>query len=214
MDPIDDKYKLAQSIREDYLNYSREEAYNLIKSGVFTEDELVNKFNLLTKRAFQHIINYPSRISETEDLPLCYEETVDNLISGNVDVLFFGVCGSGGKTCLMASLMSLIGESADFLYQEFDNDRECDNVYGQYLSNCLKSNRLPPFTPYQYYQVVNTLIKCKGHYKGVSFIEFEGQQVHVLGNQVYALDNTVDLMSCEHLNPSLIKTLNNQNFSR
>ena len=155
-----DKYEIVKSILENHFKYSREWAYDLIDSGYFTKDELVNKFGLLTPRAYDHILKYPRIYDEQECLPIYPYDPENNTISGNVDVLFFGVSGSGGKTCLMASLMSLIGESSDFLYQEYNGNKECDNAYGSYLAEYMKTNRLPPATDTCYIQVVNTFIKC------------------------------------------------------
>ena len=201
-----DKYEVVKSIQEDYFKYNREWAYDYIESGYFTKDELVDKFGLLTARAYDHILKYPCIRNEQEYMPICPMNPENNIIKGNIDVLFFGVCGSGGKTCLMASLMSLVGESADFLYQEFYNNKECDNAYGQYLADYPKSNRLPCATAMSYIQVVNTLIKINSKYKGVNFIEFPGEHVHEL-----AVNSREEGMSGGDIPHSLIKILNNQN---
>lgn len=201
------KNEIVNSIRDNYFTCNRECAHDYIKTGLFTEDELVNKFGLLTARAYNHLLKYPRLYDEQEPLPISsLDNPINNVIKGNVDVLFFGVSGSGGKTCLMASLMSLVGESTDFLYQEFYNNKECDNTYGQYLADYLNTNRLPPATDSCYVQIINTLIKCDSKYQGVSFIEFAGEQVVGLaGNSIE------DGMMDGQIAPSLIKILNNPN---
>lgn len=201
------KNEIANTIRDNYFTCDRKCAHDYIKTGLFTEDELVNKFGLLTARAYNHILKYPRLYDEQEPLPiLSLDNPTHNIIIGNVDVLFFGVCGSGGKTCLMASLMSLIGESSDFLYQEYNGNKECDNAYGSYLAEYMKTNRLPPATDTCCIQVVNTFIKCSSKYKGVSFIEFAGEQVAGLAG-----NSKKEGMTDGSLIPSLVKILNNRN---
>lgn len=206
MDTSLNKLEFIDSIKNNYFCCSREKAYDCISSGLFTEYELVSKYKLLTRRAFQHICKYPTSIDELDELPILHNEPSDNIIPGNIDVLFFGVCGSGGKTCLLASLMSLVRDSSDFLYQEYHNNKECDNSYGPYLAKYMKTNRRPPRTSSNEIQVVNTLLKCDGKYQGISFIEFAGEQVHGLaGNnlEVGMLDGNIS--------PALSKIFNNSN---
>jgi len=181
-------------------------AYDYISSGFFTEDELVNQYRLLTKRAYQHILEYPSVRDEHECMPVSPWEPANQIIPGNIDVLFFGVPGSGGKTCLMASLMSLVGDTSDFLYQEYNDTKECNNTYGTYLANYMKTNRIPPVTDTYYIQVVNTFVRCNNKYKGVSFIEFAGEQVVALAG-----NSAEEGISSGGIASSLIKILNNNN---
>lgn len=207
--------RLIQEMKGDLLTdmmrfpfkYNRETMYDYISTNALTMNDLVYASDILTDRAYNHIRRYPRIYEELECLPeSSIDDTENNIIKGNVDVLFFGVCGSGGKTCLMASLMSLLGESSDFLYQEFHNNKACDNTYGQYLAEYLKTDRLPPATDSTYIQVVKTLIRHNGKYRGVSFIEFAGEQVSELaGNSV--ADGLFDEVTI----PSLIKILNNPN---
>ena len=207
--------RLIQEMKGDLLNdmkhypfkYHREMMYDYISTKAFTKSDLVVSNVILTDRAYKHILKYPSLRHEQECLPLTsLDETVCNSIRGNVDVLFFGVSGSGGKTCLMASLMSLLGESSDFLYQEFHNNKACDNIYGQYLAEYLKTDRLPPATDRTYIQVVKTLIRHNGKFRGVSFIEFAGEQVsEIAGNR------REEGLNSGGITPALIRILNNQN---
>lgn len=200
------KYEIIDSIRANCFWCDRDRAYEYISSGFFTEYELVNKYKLLTRSAFQHILKYPSSIDELDPFPISHNEPLDNIIQGNIDILFFGVCGSGGKTCLLASLMSLVGESSDFLYQEYHNNKECDNTYGPYLANYMKTNRRPPRTSSLEIHVVNTLLECDGKYQGVSFIEFAGEQVHGLaGNSIQ------EGMSEGNISPGMSKIFNSHN---
>lgn len=187
------------------FKYDRNMMYDYISNNALTMSDLVSNTNVLTNRAYRHIKCYPRLIDEQKPLPI-YSIDYPEIINGNVDVLFFGVSGSGGKTCLMASIMSLVGESTDFLYQEQYNNKECDNIYGQYLADYLKTNILPPATDQYYIQVVNTLIKCNGNYKGTSFIEFAGEQVASLAG-----NSSKEGLLDGGISPCLIKILNNQN---
>lgn len=195
-----DKYDIIKAVRLDSSRCSRTEAYHYISTGLFTKYELVEKYRLLTNNAYQHILTYSERRFETEPLPDYTLEPENQIISGNVDVLFFGVCGSGGKTCLMASIMTLIGDSPDFLYQEYVGSEECNNSYGAYLAKYMDTNILPPRTDSYYINVVNTLINNNNKTKGVSFVEFAGEELHAL-----AFDGEAAL------SPSLVKILNNGN---
>lgn len=213
-DYCDDARRLIERMKLDVLSdmkkipfkYFREEMYEYISRNLLTNIDLIKRNDLLTERAYSHIKRYPRLIDEQENLPICSENPENDIISGNIDVLFFGTCGSGGKTCLMASLMSLVDESSDFLFQEFNNNKECDNTYGTYLADYMHTNRLPPATDTHYIQVVNTLIKCDNKYNGVSFVEFAGEQVHAIaGNKVQ------EGLSGGRISTSLIKILNNNN---
>ena len=152
--------------------FPRGEVYDYITECVFSYDELVIKETLLSKDAFNHICKYPNMADEQTWLPVSVEG-IPYSKEGNTDILFIGVSGSGGKTSLMASLMTLLNQS-DFLLNSTDGH---DNSYAKYLADYMKSNRLPPATDQCYVQVVNTLLKVEGEYFGVSFIEFAGEQI-------------------------------------
>lgn len=205
--------RLIQEMKSDVITdmkrfpskYHRDDMYHYISTNALTNDDLVYESDLLTEHAYRHIIRYPSMMDEYVCPPIYSDKPENDIILGNFDVLFFGVCGSGGKTCLLASLMSLVGESTDFLFQEFNNNKECDNAYGTYLADYMHTNRCPPGTDTYCIQVVNTLIKCNDKYKGVSFLEFAGEQVHALAG------NSIEEGLSDGIIPSLVKILNNNN---
>jgi len=153
--------------------FDREEIYDYIINNIFSYEELVSKEKLLSKEAFNHIRRYPRQIDEQTPLPIVGPFENPYSKEGNTDILFIGISGSGGKTCLMASLMALVNQR-DFL---LSTDKDFDNLYAEYLADYMKSNRLPPATDQCYVQVVNTLLKAKGSEFGVSFIEYAGEQV-------------------------------------
>lgn len=200
------KRDLLTDMRQSYFDYPREAMYRYIGTNVLSEKDLVVTNNILTRRAYNHIKRYPSPHLEQQEMPkISYDDTDNKCINGNIDVLFFGVCGSGGKTCMMASLMTLVGQE-DFIYQKLYNNIEYDNVYGHYLADHLNTDRLPPATDQRYIQVVNTLIKINAKFKGVSFIEFAGEQVFALAG-----NSREEGLSTGGITPTLIKILNNKN---
>ena len=199
------KMMIVRDIRTDCSKYGREKVYGYIESGFFSKDELVDIYGLLTENAFQRIRMYPHLTCEMQSLPtdtLCPEEKI---IRGDVDVLFFGVSGSGGKTCMMASLMALVGQSEEFLYREYYNNKKCHNEYGPYLAEYMRLNRIPPATGLCYIQVVNTLINSMSGWHGFSFVEFAGEQVRAIAR------NDREAGITDNLPPSLISILNDNN---
>lgn len=197
------KHRLLEDIRNDYFKYNRAIAYEYITQGILTKEDLIDRHHLLTLSAYYHIKKYPNLIDEQTVLPLCPLNIEEQMISGDVDVLFWGVPGSGGKTSLLASLMTLIGKNNSFVYRHNSTDK---NIYGHYLSNYLSDNRLPPATDQCYIQIVNTLHQSNGISSGVSFIEFAGEQVFAL-----ASNSIDDGLYGGSVTPDLIKILSNTN---
>ncbi len=167
------KKDLLKDMKRNPCGYYREVVHDFIRSGVLSYDELVVKEKLLSKEAFNHIRKYPHLFDEQTSLPIVKPLKIPYSKQGNTDIIFVGVSGSGGKTCLMASLMALLNQR-DFL---LSTDKDFDNLYAAYLADYMKANRLPPATDQSYVQVVNTLLKVKRREFGVSFIEYAGEQV-------------------------------------
>lgn len=172
------KIETIQQMRLKPHYFHREEIYDYITEGVFSYEELVVKEKILSIDAFNHICRYPRLVDEQICLPVS-KDRIPHSKEGNTDILFIGTCGSGGKTCLMASIMALLNKT-DF---KLSSVGDFDNSYAEYLADYMKSNRLPPATDQSYVQVVNTLLKVEGKEFGVSFIEFAGEQIHdMVGN--------------------------------
>lgn len=173
----DEAEKRIMSLKDDLLldmksnpeRYCREEMYWYISNGVLTYDDLVTKTGILDNSAFRHIIMFPSNIDETHCLPVCKLE-YSTSPAGNVDVLPFGVPGSGGKTCLLASLMTLFDYSYFYL-------KECDGAeYARDIGGYLTDNKLPPKTDVTYMAIAETSIRTKNMRHEVSFVEFSGEK--------------------------------------
>lgn len=86
--------------------YSREDMYSYISKGVLTYDDLVVKSKVLDDTAYKHIKIYPSLRDEIGSLPYSPIE-FEMPKSNNTDIYLFGKCGSGGKTSLLAAIMTL-----------------------------------------------------------------------------------------------------------
>lgn len=173
------KSETIQQMRVRPNSFCREEMYEYITNGIFTYDELVIKEKLLSIDAYNHIRKYPHQRDEQSCMPVVPIDKETYSKEGNTDIIFIGTCGSGGKTCLMASIMALLNKT-DF---KLSSVGDFDNSYAEYLADYMKSNRLPPATDQSYVQVVNTLLKVEGKEFGVSFIEFAGEQIHdMVGN--------------------------------
>lgn len=167
------KKDLLKDMKRNPCGYSREVVHDYIRSGILSYDELVVENHLLTTEAYRHIIRYPSLMEEQTCLPL-RNNAIPYSCPGNVDVLFLGVSGSGGKTCLLASLMSLFDDS-NFKLKPIE---EClDNTYAHYLADYMLTNRLPPATITSYVQVIDTELRVDNNCCGVSFVEFAGEKV-------------------------------------
>lgn len=147
--------------------YSRECMYSYISSGVLTFDDLVTNSNILSEEGFRHIKIYPSRRYETP--PLC-ALLVEKSVIGNTDILPFGVPGSGGKTSLLAALMTLFDNKTFVLHESYGAE------YARYLSEIMLRNCLPPATNQCYIQVINTSLRGDNVWHGVTFVEFSGEK--------------------------------------
>lgn len=191
------KIDLLKDMKDNPCKYFREDIYHFIDSGIFSYDELVVENHLLTEEAYNQILRYPTFRSQEglPPFPLC------NPISrtGNVDILFLGVPGSGGKTSLMASLMSLINNE-DFVLNENDGAA----LYAKYLSDCMNSNFLPSRTGYSDIYVVDTDLYDGHANQGVSIIEFAGEKFRDMAF-------VEDSFASEDLGPTLSSILKNDN---
>lgn len=178
--------------------YSREDMYSYISNGVLTYDDLVVNSNILKEEGFNHIIKYPHLRDESEQCPNCPLE-VEMPISGNTDVLPFGTCGSGGKTSLLASLMTL------FNNKEFVLHESLGAVYARFLSRHMFANSLPPATCVSCIQVISTSLRGNNAWHGVSFVEFSGEKaIDIAG------DDETMFVSC-NAGVDCFKLLNNAN---
>ena len=178
--------------------YSRGDMYSYISNGVLTYDDLVVKSKVLDDTAYKHIKIYPSLTDEVGRLPYSPIE-VEMPKSNNTDVYSFGTCGSGGKTSLLAAIMTLFDNKNFVLHESYGAG------YARYLSDCMFRNALPPATDQDYIQVINTSLQSENAWHGVSFIEFSGEQA-----QDIAEDDDPMFVSC-NIGPNLMKLMNNTN---
>lgn len=167
-------YSLKQNLLYDMKNkssfcYNREDMYSYISSGVLTYEDLVTTTDILDDRAYYHIIKFPRQNDEQRCLPVSKLEDPESPC-GNVDVYPFGVCGSGGKTCLLASIMAL------FDNKDFSLHNCLGTEYARHLSNYMLTSTLPPATDQSYIQVIETSLKGTKDWYNISFVEFSGEK--------------------------------------
>lgn len=192
------KIDLLKAMKDNPCDYSREYVYSFIDSGIFSYDELVVENHLLTDEAYNQILRYPTSSSQIDNLPyMAFEKPISR--AGNVDVIFLGAPGSGGKTCLMASLMTLLNQK-DFVLRNGNGGE----AYAKYLVNIINNDFLPPKTDSYYVQVVDTDLFIGNHTHGVSFIEFAGEQYR-------DMVSIEDCFASDNLGPTLSSLLGNNN---
>lgn len=182
------------------FKYSREDMYGYISSNALTMQDLVDKSEVLTDRGYSHIKRYPRLADEQRALPVAHLENPHSE-SGNTDVYFFGVPGSG-KTCVLAGLMSLTGQLG------FRFDPKGPGGGGNYameLRNYARTSMLPPGTRQDYVQVIDAEINDEnGYLHKISMIEMSGEKTADFA----AMDNPTNL---EDLGPGAASLLNNDN---
>lgn len=202
----DEAEKRIMSLKDDLLldmksnpeRYCREEMYWYISKGVLTYDDLVVKSKVLDDTAYKHIKIYPSLRDEIGRLPYSPIE-VEMPKSNNTDIYSFGTCGSGGKTSLLAAIMTLFDNKNFVLHESYGAG------YARYLSDCMFRNALPPATDTSYIQVINTSLQSENAWHGVSFVEFSGEKaIEIAGD-----DET--MFVSRNIGEDHFKLLNNTN---
>lgn len=162
---MSEKVQLLSDMKSNPMKYRREEMFHLISNGVLTEQDLVSNFNILTERAYSHILHYPSLLDEQRELPiseLLYPQSEE----GNIDVYFFGVSGVG-KSCVLAGLMAQSGR----LGFSFDpRGSGGGGIYAMELRNYARTSRLPPAKDQEYIQ----LIDCDFFYPERRYLDDNG----------------------------------------
>lgn len=168
------KIGLIKDMKDNPCKYCRNAVHDYIRTDILSYNELVFENRLLTEEAYKHILRYPSLIDEMTTLPYSEDpEFIPTSHAGNIDVLSFGVSGSGGKTCLLASIMALLDNDSFRLRNRQDDG----NDYAYYLAEYMKTNRLPPATDQSYFKVVDTVLRMESGLHGISFVEFAGERV-------------------------------------
>lgn len=194
------KGALLSDMRLRPFHYNREMMYELLKTNTLTQKELVDDSYILTDRAYNHILEFPTLGSEQRQLPV---SRLENPTSepGNTDVYFFGVSGSG-KTCVLAGLMSLAGQCG------FKFDPKGPGGGGNYameLQRYAKKSMLPPATDQNYIQVIDASINDEeGGVHKLSLIEMSGEKTA----QFASIDNPSSL---DDLGPGAAGLLSNDN---
>lgn len=192
------KIDLLKDLEKNPCKYSRDIVYDYISSGLLSYDELVVENHLLTDEAYNQILRYPTFSSQIDNLPeSAFEKSISR--TGNVDVILLGIPGSGGKTCLMASLMTLLKQE-DFVLRNGNGGE----AYAKYLANIINNNFLPPKTDCCYVQVVETDLFVGNYPYGVSIIEFAGEQYR-------DMVSIEDGFASDDLGPTLSYILGNNN---
>lgn len=194
------KGDLLNDMKRFPFKYNREDMYGYISSNALTMQDLVDNSEVLTDRGYSHIKKYPRLADEQRGLPVARLENPHSE-SGNTDVYFFGVPGSG-KTCVLAGLMSLTGQLG------FRFDPKGPGGGGNYameLRNYARTSMLPPGTRQDYIQVIDAEINDEnGYLHKISMIEMSGEKTADFA----AMDNPTNL---EDLGPGAASLLNNDN---
>lgn len=169
---LDMKGDLLNDMKRFPFKYNREDMYGYISTNALTMKDLVDDSCVLTDRGYSHIKKYPHLIDEQRQLPVSRLENPHSE-SGNTDVYFFGVSGSG-KTCVLAGLMSLTGQLG------FRFDPKGPGGGGNYameLRNYARTSMLPPATDQNYIQVIDAQINDEdGNLHKISMIEMSGEK--------------------------------------
>lgn len=172
------KGDLLSDMKRYPFRYNRDIMYSYISTNCLTMEDLVDNSGVLTDRAYSHIKRYPRLIDEQRALPLARLENPHSE-SGNTDVYFFGVPGSG-KTCVLSGLMSLTGQLG------FNFDPKGVGGGGSYaieLRNYARASMLPPATDNRYIQVMDAQINDEnGHLHKLSLIEMSGEKTAEFAN--------------------------------
>ena len=169
---LDMKGDLLNDMKRFPFKYNREDMYGYISTNALTMQDLVDDSCVLTDRGYSHIKKYPHLIDEQRQLPVSRLENPHSE-TGNTDVYFFGVSGSG-KTCVLAGLMSLTGQLG------FRFDPKGPGGGGNYameLRNYARTSMLPPATDQNYIQVIDAQINDEdGNLHKISMIEMSGEK--------------------------------------
>lgn len=191
---------LLEDIKNTPSNYSREKMYEIISNNILSRDELVDNYNILTDRAYYHIMRYPHLEDEQRELPISHIEKPCSE-PGNIDVYFFGVSGSG-KTCLLAGLLSLSGQLG---FQVDPRGPGGGGPYAIELRNYVRTSMLPPRTDQSFIQVIDAQVNDRGlNLTKISFIEMSGIKIA----EFAVMDNPLHL---EDLGPGAADLLINDN---
>ena len=169
-----DKMKgdLLSNMKRFPFRFRREDMYEYISTGALTQEDLVDKSEVLTDRGYNHIKRFPTLKLEQTELPI---SSLENPHSepGSTDIFFFGVPGSG-KTCVLSGLMSITGQ----LGFRFDpRGPSGGGDYALVLRNYARRSMLPPGTDKGYIQVIDAEINDeKELLHKISFIEMSGEK--------------------------------------
>lgn len=181
--------------------YDRTTMHELLSKKILTQKDLVEDSYILTDRAYNQILEFPTLGSEQRVLPV---STIENPESqeGNTDVIFFGVSGSG-KTCVLAGLLSLAGRNG-FSFDPRGNGGGGD--YAMDLQQYARCSKLPPATDQNYIQIIDSEITDDdGKVHNISLIEMSGEKTA-------AFASLKDSNNLEDLGPGAANLLNNNNM--
>lgn len=170
---MNEKDLLLADMKINPKKYRREEMYRIIYNGLLTEQDLVVNSKILTKRAYEHILRYPTLSDEHRELPV---STLENPKSeyGNTDVYFFGLPGSG-RSCVLAGLMAQTGKLG-FRFDPRGSGGGGD--YAMDLRNYARCSMLPPSDGSYYIQIINCEIRDNStHLKKISLIDMPGHSI-------------------------------------
>lgn len=164
---------LLEDMKRNPSDYHRETMHEIITTNMLSREDLVDKYAVLTDRAYEHIRRYPHLRDEQRELPLPH---IENPCSehGNIDVYFLGVHGSG-ITCILAGLVSLAGQHG---FRIDPRGSGGGGAYAMELFNYTRASMIPPSTDSNHIWVIDTQVDDdNGCRHKVSLIEMSEEKI-------------------------------------
>lgn len=165
------KATLLADMKNHPSHYDREAMYEYIVSRELTQKDLVVDENILTDKAFEHIIKYPSLSDEQRPLALTHSYNPYSK-DGNLDILLFGSPGVG-KRMFLSRLLSLHGKLGFCI--------NCGHEGVEYaieLRNYSRACFIPPSCVDSFIQVIEASFRNdRGQQLPISLIEMPGEKL-------------------------------------
>lgn len=154
------KNRLLAGMQREPGIYSRNDIYSLIYSGLLTKEDLINETAIITEKAFNHIMKYPTLSEEQGELKFNVPVDSVNRQSGT-DIYFLGAAGAN-MNLLLAQLFCY-GELYGFHLNPSSSDSAVEYALG--LIHYAQESKLPPESSNNQFQLVKARIitdrRCK-----------------------------------------------------
>lgn len=191
---------LLEDMKRNPSDYHRETMHEIITTNMLSREDLVDKYAVLTDRAYEHIKRYPHLNDEQRPLPISRVEN-PHIKDGSLDVIFWGLPGTG-ITCLLSGLLGLKGQLGfNFDYPGLS----CGGKLAMELRNYSRSSMLPPHIKDAYIQVIETQLSDEnGFPRTISLIKMPGEKL----SDFSLMDRP---MCWDDFGPGAVKLLSNDN---